>query len=294
MTEERKKTGVRDWWAEAPMTYGAHHGETEYRDEHGAADKVELGSREFFERVDKTFYSWNRPLHTEDGYFAKIFPYEHYRGREVLEVGCGMGTMAMNWSRQGAHITAVDLTPTAIAQTKRRFECHGLEGRIEEADARRLQFEDESFDYAYSWGVLHHSSDLPSSIQEFFRVLKPGGGFGVMLYNRQSILYWYHVLFLEGLLHAESRFLEPLQLASRYTDGDREEGNPHTWPVTQKEMQALFSPHCRELDIRVLGTDLEGCFQFLLPGLAQRIPRIIKKSWARRWGWSLWIHGEKR
>ncbi len=62
----------------------------------------------------------------------------------------------MNWAKQGAHVTAVDLNPVAIAQTKRRFELLGLRGDIREMDANSLQFDDASFDYVYSWGVLHH------------------------------------------------------------------------------------------------------------------------------------------
>ena len=51
-----------------------------------------------------------------------IFPYDRYRGGRVLEVGCGMGTMASIWAREGAHVTAVDLNVTAVEQTRRRFE----------------------------------------------------------------------------------------------------------------------------------------------------------------------------
>ena len=294
MNPPTDKSEIRDWWAHSPMTYGSVHGRTVYREQDGSETTMELGTQEFFERVDERFYSWNRPLHTEEGYFAKIFPYERYRGKNVLEIGCGLGTMAMNWARHGAQVTAVDLNPVSVAQTRRRFELQGLQGRILEADSHRLPFGDAEFDYGYSWGVLHHSPDLAQSIRQFFRVLKPDAEFGVMLYNRQSVLYRYTIQFIEGFLHGESRFLGPLELASRYTDGAREEGNPHTWPVTQKEVWDLFSPFSRELRIKVLGTDLEGCFQFLMPGLRDYIPTIVKKSWARRWGWSLWIYGKSR
>ena len=47
------------------------------------------------------------------------------------------------------------------------------------------------FDYAYSWGVLHHSPNLGQSLAEMMRVTKPGGEFGIMLYNRRSFLHWY-------------------------------------------------------------------------------------------------------
>ncbi|MBV9925932.1 MAG: class I SAM-dependent methyltransferase [Acidobacteria bacterium] len=278
---------VAEWWAENPMTYGAAHGQTVYED--GA---YELGTREFFERVDREFYSWNQPLHGATP-FDRLFPYERYRGRPVLEVGCGMGTMASNWARHGARVTAADLNRTAIEMTRRRFELFGLEGRVRQEDARTLSFADSEFDYAYSFGVLHHSPDLARSIAELMRVLRPGGGFGVMLYNRRSVLYRYNVEYLQGFLHYENQFLGPLELASRYGDGDTAEGNPHTWPITREEAFDLFNPYSRDVSVRILGTELDSIFRQMLPFVGRLVPRFVRKSWARRYGWSLWITGTK-
>ncbi len=215
---DTSKEIIRDWWAAYPMTYGAAHGQATYVTESGSTETLEFGTREFFERVDATFYSWNNVLHTEEGFFGKLFPYGRYEGKDVLEIGCGLGTMAMNWAQHGARVAAVDLNPVSVAQTARRFRHFALPGTILEMDARTLAFTREAFDYVYSWGVLHHSPELERSVHELFRVLRPGGGFGVMLYNRRSIFYLYLILYLQGYLHAESRFLNPLQLASRYTE----------------------------------------------------------------------------
>jgi len=270
------------------MTYGSEHGRTVYDD---AA--YQMGSKEFFDRLDREFYSWNRPLH-DTRPFDRLFPYGDYRdGKKVLEIGCGLGTLAMNWARNGAGITAVDLNPTSIAQTRKRFELMGLNGVIEPMDARKLAFADGSFDYVYSWGVLHHSPNLEQSLDEMMRVLKPGGGFGVMVYNRRSLLHWYKTLWIEGFLHYESRFLDPLQLASRYGDGARAEGNPHTWPVTKSELRKMLGAHSGDLHIKTLGTDLDTVFHSLLPGLGLVLPGWAKKPWARHFGWSLWAHGHK-
>lgn len=279
---------IREWWADRPMTYGDAHGEPVWTDR-----SAELGTSEFFEAVDRRFYEWNHPLHG-DRPFSRLFPYERYRDHDVLEVGCGMGTMAMNWARAGARVTAVDLNPTAIAQTSARFELLGLHGRVEQADGRTLPYADGEFDYAWSWGVLHHSPELGCSLRELLRVVRPGGGFGLMLYNRRSILHWYLTEYVEGFLHRERRFLSPLELASRYGDAGREEGNPHTWPVTEGEVRVILEPLCNDVSARVLGTDLDGTLAMVLPGLDRVIPRWAKKPWARRFGWSLWFEGRVR
>jgi SAM-dependent methyltransferase len=285
---------IAAYWSSQPQSYAEEHGGTTFRTADGNLITADRRSPEYFREADRILLEWNHPCHNEAGPFGRIFPYERYRGRRVLEVGCGQGGMAALWAERGAQLTAVDLNPDAIAATRERFSQRGLSGEIRQVDARSLPFVDGTFEYAYSWGVLHHSPDLARSVGELMRVVRPGGEFGVMLYNRHSILYWYQILYLEGLLHAERKFLTPLQLASRYTDGDRQEGNPHTWPVTVHEMRELFRPYSSRLDVRVLGTDIVPILELAIPGVTKLVPRIVWKAWARRWGWSVWIAGERR
>ena len=291
MSPESGRAGAEDvarFWSDNPMTYGDVHGDPSYD-----GNAVELGSREFFERVDSRFLEWNAPLHSGRP-FDRIFPFDDFADRPVLEIGCGMGTMSSLWAKAGARVSAVDLNSTAIEQTTKRFQAYGLDGEILQADARELPFEDASFDYVYSWGVLHHSPDLADSLAEMFRVLRPGGGFGLMLYNRRSLLHLYLTAYVEGVLHYERKFLEPVELASRYGDAATEEGNPHTWPVTRGELHDFLSPHSQDASIRLLGTDLDSVLRYMLPGMGDVLPRALRKVLARRFGWSLWASGTRR
>jgi SAM-dependent methyltransferase len=288
-----RRADVRRWWAEFPMTYGEEHGNTLY----GAGGEhvdAPLGSREFFEKADATLYRWNEPLHGPEGPFSRLFDYPAHRGKRVLEVGCGMGCMAMNWARQGAVVSAVDLNPVAVAQTRTRFEIFGLSGDIREADAAALPYADASFDYVYSWGVLHHSPDLRRSLDELHRVMRPGARIGVMLYNRESLLFRFLVRWQEGCVNLERRWLDELALASRYGDGERREGNPHTWPVTQHEIRTELFTAFDNVDCRVLGTDVPNVLNIWGFELGSRVmPRPAIDALARRWGWSLWATGAR-
>ena len=291
---EQSKSDVREWWAANPMTYGFEHGLTEYVDESGVRRPIPLASREFFEHADKVFYEWNAPRHTPEAKFGRIFDYQRYRGARVLEVGCGMGCMAMNWAQQGAELSAVDLNPVAVRQTRLRFELFGLAGDIREADGESLPFEDASFDFAYSWGVLHHSPDTARSIAQLYRVLKPDGRAGVMLYHRNSFLFRYLAQYIEGFLNMESRFLSPLDLASRYGDGERQEGNPHTWPVAIKEVKRDLFAQFADVNVEVLGTDVGWILDHWLPGFGSSfLPTKLRAALDRRFGWSLWITARK-
>lgn len=294
MASTSLKDEIRGWWAAAPMTYGERHGSAEYVRPDGTIERAEIGSRRFFELADERFYSWNTPLHVGGVPFSKIFDYHAYRGRRVLEVGCGMGCMAMNWAQRGAKLTAVDLNPVAVAQSRRRFEVFALDGEIEEADGERLPLTDATFDYAYSWGVLHHSPAPRQSIGEIYRVLKPGGRVGVMLYNRGSLLYRYTVAFIEGYINMERLFLDELQLASRYGDGGREEGNPHTWPVTADEIVRDLFAQYQDVRVDVLGTDVPPILNTWSRDLWSRLSPARQQRLAERLGWSLWITGSKR
>lgn len=281
------KEDIQNWWAQNPMTYGETHGQTIFKE-----GEFEMGTQAFFNRIDQEFYSWNKPLHIQKP-FDKLFPYDLYKGKKVLEIGCGLGTMLMNWAKNGAECTAVDLNPTSVEQTKKRFALHRLMADIRLEDANQLPFENNTFDYVWSWGVLHHSPNLALSIKELFRVLKPDGGYGIMLYNRHSLYQGYMINYVEGFLHRESNFLKPLELNSRYGDGHKEEGNPHTWPITKVEGLNLLRPFSKNANVRILGTDLDCVLRLMLPGIVSYLPKPIIKAIARRWGWSLWFHGTK-
>jgi 2-polyprenyl-3-methyl-5-hydroxy-6-metoxy-1,4-benzoquinol methylase len=293
---EELKAKIRNWWAGAPMTYGEDHGRATYHRPDGSTETVELGSQRFFELADEVFYRWNRPIHDVTGNFGRIFDYQRYGATrsKVLEIGCGMGCMAMNWAQHGADMTAIDLNPVAIEQTRRRFEVFGLKGDIREADSEALPLADGQFDFAYSWGVLHHTPNIRRAIQEVRRTLKPGGQLGLMLYHRHSFLSRYQVAYQEGYVNFESGFLNPLELSSRYGDGGRQEGNPHTWPVTKREVRRDLMPDFDDVQIRVLGTDVPETLNSWFPNFSNRfLSERMNKALARRWGWSLWITGVK-
>lgn len=136
----------------------------------------------------------------EAGYFADLETqrYRSHRhllpwiggmrpGRSVLEIGCGVGLDSYTMARQGLQVTAVDLTDVGVATAAARFARDGVPGRFAAANAEHLPFPDGTFDYVYSFGVLHHAADTDACIREAHRVLKPGGEARIMLYHRHSL-----------------------------------------------------------------------------------------------------------
>jgi len=123
-------------------------------------------------------------------------------GKDVLEVGVGMGADHAEWARVGPRtLSGVDLTPRAVEHTKARLACEGLVSDLRVADAEMLPYDDASFDLVYSWGVLHHSPDPPRAIREVFRVLRPGGTARIMIYHQWSLvgyMLWLRYALLAG------------------------------------------------------------------------------------------------
>jgi ubiquinone/menaquinone biosynthesis C-methylase UbiE len=135
-----------------------------------------------------------------DGYFADLETqrYRSHRhlppwiasmqpGSSVLEIGCGIGLDSFRMASAGMEVTAVDLTGIGVATAHARFARTGTGGRFAVTDAGDLPFSDASFDYVYSFGVLHHAADTQRCVDEVHRVLKPGGSALVMLYHRRSL-----------------------------------------------------------------------------------------------------------
>ena len=129
-------------------------------------------------------------------YMIDAIGFCNWKGKKVLEVGCGSGIDAAEFARFGADVSAIDSSELAIVETRKIFQGQNLKGAIKLASALALPFEDESFDLVYSFGVLHHIREVGAALAEIRRVLKEGGQFISMWYNRDSILYGYSISYL--------------------------------------------------------------------------------------------------
>ncbi|MFO0935726.1 MAG: class I SAM-dependent methyltransferase [Gemmataceae bacterium] len=95
-------------------------------------------------------------------------------GKRILDFGCGHGMAATVFARNGADVTAFDLSPGYVREAKERAQANGVHARFLVADGEQLPFMDGSFDAVWGSAILHHL-DLALAGRELFRVLKPGG-----------------------------------------------------------------------------------------------------------------------
>lgn len=159
-----------------------------------------VGSRGFFDDLDQYHFE---KLH----HLLRLVDFDGYRGRMVLEVGCGAAVDLARFARGGAITTGVDLAPSAIALARENFEQQGLTGRFEVADAEHLPFPDSTFDCVYAHGVVQYTANPQRLVDECRRVLKPGGEAIFQVYNRVSWLNALSKLMKVGLEHDDAPVL---------------------------------------------------------------------------------------
>jgi ubiquinone/menaquinone biosynthesis C-methylase UbiE len=166
-----------------------------------------VGTREFFDDLED--YRFDK-LH----YLPQLVDFAAYRGRTLLEVGCGIGTDLVRFAQNGALVTGVDLSSTAIDLAQRNFAQHGVTAvDLRVANAEALPFDDASFDVVYGHGVVQYTADAPRLIRECHRVLKPGGEAIFMVYNRISWLNALSKLMKVQLEHEDAPVLKKYSIA---------------------------------------------------------------------------------
>lgn len=97
-------------------------------------------------------------------------------GRQILDVGCGLGEAAVYFAKQGADVTASDLSGGMLRVTARLAAKHGVSVKTTQCSATGIPLPDETFDIVYAGNLLHHV-DIEPTLREVHRLLKPGGVF---------------------------------------------------------------------------------------------------------------------
>ena len=158
------------------------------------------GSRGFFADLDQYHFE---KLH----HLLRLVDFDGYRGRSVLDVGCGAGVDLARFARGGADVTGVDVAQSAVDLARTNFEQQGIRGRFEVASGEALPFADGTFDLVFAHGVVQYTADPQRLVDECRRVLKPGGQAVFQVYNRVSWLNALSKLMKVGLEHEDAPVL---------------------------------------------------------------------------------------
>ena len=257
-TLAEEKLRAREQWSQDPC--GA-----EFDREH------ELGTREFFDAIERHRYSEYAP------WMPATMGFDKFPGVRLLEIGCGMGSDLLQFARGGSECTGLDITPRSVEITRHRFRLYGLSGNFMLSDGEHLPFANESFDVVYSNGVLHHTPDTTGAIREVHRVLRKGGTAKVMLYHRNSLNYWIEIVLRRGVLGAEFlRGRSAEDIMSRVVEHSEHNARPLVKVYSRREMHELFSMF-EEVGVQVDQLSRDE-LRFLSPIVSDSLLQRLQKS----------------
>jgi SAM-dependent methyltransferase len=174
-------------------------------------------------------------------YLLPYVPEAEVRGRRLLEIGLGYGTLGEALARMGADYHGLDIAAGPVTMLRARLA--RVEGarpeQVVQGSVLALPFEDASFDHVVSIGCLHHTGDLFGAIAEVRRVLRPGGRLVLMVYNRRSLRRALAAPRL-ALQHRGDRAAADELVRARYDASASGEAAPHTDFVTAGELRGLL------------------------------------------------------
>ena len=167
-----------------------------------------------------------------------IFSEDKLRGKSFLNIGCGGGYEGLLFSGFGANYVGIDFSFNAAHFTTRLIEKAGQRGTTYQAEAEYLPFKNDSFDFVYSSGVLHHTPNTQETLMEVYRVLRPGGEAIIGLYATFSIMFlWYR---LHAILRGNVTRKAIGSWMNSNTEGDWKVGSSENkWTKTYSKMEFI-------------------------------------------------------
>ena len=161
---------------------------------HNNVDKTTIeGFGDEWERFDQSALSLEESFMMFEGYFS-IFPWEILKPDAVgFDLGCGSGRWAKLVAPRVGKLHCID--PSSAINIARRNLKENLNCEFHHSGVDLMPLLDESMDFGYSLGVLHHVPDTQKAMSDCVRKLKSGAPFLLYLYyafdNRP---FWFRVV----------------------------------------------------------------------------------------------------
>ena len=220
-TGDSYKDRVQNQWNENPV--GSHY-----------ARQSQPRTLDWFLEVERHRYGVYAP------WMPAVMEFAKHAGRDVLEIGGGLGTDLAQFARNGARVTDLDLAAGHLRLAEENFRLRGLSGRFIHHDAESLPFDHRSFDVVYSNGVLHHTPNTATVVGEIYRVLRPGGRAIIMLYAENSLHYWRKLVWRSGVRDGLLDRMSMGEIMSRQVERSANETRPLVKVYTKPRAARLF------------------------------------------------------
>ena len=261
---------VQEYWNNRPCNL--HH------------SKKEVGTKEYFDEVEKRKYF-------VEPHIPEFANFQRWEGKNVLEIGSGIGTDTVNFARAGANVTTVDLSEESLRLAQKRIKLYGYSKNVTfyRANAEKLSnyVPVKRYDLIYSFGVIHHTPHPERVIAEIKKYMEPGTSlFKMMVYHRYS---WKVLGIILKLGYGA--FWNADKLIAKYSEAQT--GCPVTYSYTKRSVHKL-------LDGFTCSSSIRHIFPYIISEYTQyrykkrRIFRMMSPSFFQwlehHFGWHLCVN----
>ncbi len=243
-----------------------------------------FGTKKYFDEVEKRKYF-------VEPHIPKFAQFKKWKGKRVLEIGCGIGTDTINFARSGATVTTIDLSKKSLEITRRRAKLFHVDKKISfyHGNAEKLSsiVPIKKYDLIYSFGVIHHTPHPERVIKELKKYATKETVVKIMVYYKYSWkVFWILVKYGKGV------FWRLNQLIAQYSEAVI--GSPVTYVYSQSDIRNSFLR-----DFRIIQMSPEHIFPYKIkPYRAYRyektwyfkyIPMFLFEMLEKHIGWHLCI-----
>lgn len=239
--------------------WNSHHINTRHSDK-------PIESKDYFNEVEQRKY-FMEPHIPEIGEFA------HWKGKKVLEIGCGIGTDTISFARTGAFVTAVDISENSLEIAKKRAVVYQFEQNIRffctNSENLLSVKQIEPFDLIYSFGVIPHSPHPEIFLSEMKKFTKPGTVIKIMVYYIYSwMVFWILMKYGKGQFW---RLKNPI---AEYSESQT--GYPITFSYSKQEITSIM----KGLGYKIKKISIGHIFPYIIPDY---VHYRFKNVWYFRW-----------
>jgi 2-polyprenyl-3-methyl-5-hydroxy-6-metoxy-1,4-benzoquinol methylase len=195
-----------------------------------------------------------------------------WNGKAVLEIGCGIGTAAINFAQAGAKVTAIDLSHKSIEIARKRAELAGVQVDFCSGNAEELNYTlawGQSYDLIYAFGSIHHSPRPEEILRFAWCIGRPGTTLKLMVYNKYSFKSLWILL-----KYGHGQFWKFKELVARYSEAQT--GCPITHVYSKSELRAMLERN----GFHVQKIEIAHIFPW-------RIPDYVEHRYVKAFPWNI-------
>lgn len=169
-----------------------------------------IGTKEYFDEVEKRKYF-------VEPHIPKFTQFDRWKGKKVLEIGCGIGTDSVNFARHGASVTCVELSKASLDICKERFRIYGLRGQFYAGNAENLRsfLPIQKYNLIYSFGAIHHTPNPERVLEQIKHYCDNKTEVRLMFYAK-----WSFKVFLIILSYGYGAFWKAKKLIRKYSEAE--------------------------------------------------------------------------